>query len=423
MSNYEIRIEVSELKKALAVLGTRVPGKSSLPILGDILITYDRSRKVFSLTACDSDAWLTIEAVKSPDENGERKPWLWLDGDDRTNPFKAVCIGYAEMKEAFSALPSMPVHAFINPEKNTMKVDYMKGHFTMAVNISGQPEDYPPVPRVITKDVPAEDRNQGINPICSFTLPTAGLLPIVKAARCAVANDELRPVMNAECFDCYHDHLVIVSTDGHSLFRQQIDTGIGWLRYGEFPATDSAKLLVPSSVLSTILNAFAATEAITVTADSQRLLFEADGISLTSRSVEGNYPKYDKGIPKNNNHLLVVDRTEMMVALRRVRVFANENSELVEMRRDEDQLTLSSRDVDYNRAAAEHVSIINADTTLPDRFTIGGKISKLMGLLECIGTDSVRLYFSEPSKAFLLRNDDDKSSLTLLMMPMLVDKK
>ena len=84
-------------------------------------------------------------------------------------------------------------------------------------------------------------------------------------------------------------------------------------------------------------------------------------------------------------------------------------------------MLLAADDVDFGRAATETVAIINEDTTLPDNFKIGCKIADLLELLQCVGTDNVRISLTDPSKPILLFEDDDKSSLTLLIMPMLVN--
>ena len=51
MANYELRIETSEMKKALDVLSSVVNKKNSLPIMACACIRYDRSRKLFTMTA------------------------------------------------------------------------------------------------------------------------------------------------------------------------------------------------------------------------------------------------------------------------------------------------------------------------------------------------------------------------------------
>ena len=130
MAKYELRIETSELKKALDVLVTTINRKNALPILADVRIGYNRNTKLFSLLGSNTEQWMEIDAVKA--EGAE--PWMFLDADDKATPFSAVCINAAALKEAFSALPSCPVVVKIDMEKHQMRVDYNTGHFEMPVD-------------------------------------------------------------------------------------------------------------------------------------------------------------------------------------------------------------------------------------------------------------------------------------------------
>ena len=63
------------------------------------------------------------------------------------------------------------------------------------------------------------------------------------------------------------------------------------------------------------------------------------------------------------------------------------------------------------------------DAFLPQGFKIGMKISSTLDLLDLLDEDNIVFYFSDPSRAFLLRNESPKlQSKTLLQMPMLVNE-
>ena len=418
---YELRIETSEFKRALDVMSTVVNKKVALPILSNVLVSYQRERKTFRLTAGNSEQWIEIDALKPIDgDTGEYRPWLFLDGDDRNAPFEAVCINLAAMKEAFAVLPTMPVRAWIDLENSSMRVNYGKGEFTMPVNTEGTPDQYPPIPQVVEKD---GEQRDGIAPVIKFSIETMKMLPVVGSARCCAANDELRPVMNTVCLDCFHDHLIIVSSDGHALYRSTLDTGMGWLRYGEFPADQSAKLLLPSQALSPIVKALADKASLTLTADSQRIQIEStDGqVRLMTCAIEGKYPNYDSAIPKDNPHRLLLDRSELLTTLRRVRIFSEEASNMCILRRADEHLMIRTADTALGRNAEEQVKIINPDTTLPDGQEVGCKISTIEMLLGCISTDNVLMELGDPDRPILFREDLKVSPLTLLAMPMLVN--
>lgn len=421
MANYELRIETAEMKKCLDMLSTVINRKNSLPILADACIRFDRQRKLFTMTGSNTEQWLTIECWH-PDEkaqNGER-PWMFLDRDAKEQPLAAFCISVESFREAFATLPAQPANCYLKLDETgagSIRVNYGKGEFTMPVDSA---TDYPSIPAVVEKD---GQPHEGISPVVKFSMETAQLLPVILAARVCSASGELRPVMNTVCVDAFHDHCVIVASDGHSLYRRNLDTGMGWLRYGEFPADQSAKLLIPTQSMSPLAKAFTAADTLTLTADTQRIRFESgDGtVSLTTVTIDGHYPNYESIIPKDNQHRLLLDRQELQATLRRISLFSNESSNMCILSRRDEHVSLNASDVDFGRQADEQVVIINTDTSLPDRFQIGFKISTMLQLLGCTTGDNIVLEIGDPSRAILLKEESQLSGLTLLIMPMLVN--
>ena len=65
--------------------------------------------------------------------------------------------------------------------------------------------------------------------------------------------------------------------------------------------------------------------------------------------------------------------------------------------------------------------IQQTDVFLPAGFVIGMKISHTLELIDLLDEDSICFYFSEPSRAFLLKNESPKmQNKTLLQMPMTI---
>lgn len=428
MSKILVRIETSEMKKALAMAGTVINSKNSLPILGDIVLRYNKEQNLFTLLSGNSEQFLSIDCATT-DKDGNRQPWMIMIDPDRRDPFTQVAISHSTLREAIATLPAMPVTATIDTEKNLLKVNYQKGEFSLPVESA---DEYPALPAVA---VPAENAAEGsvsdgsvagaaasgATPLVRLTMQGDELVQHIIRASICVASDELRPQMGCVCADLFHDKAVFVSSDGHSLYRRHIEPGVGYLDYGKFAADQSATVLIVPQVLTPLKNAFAGAKSVTMTADTQRIEFATDGIRLVSRTIDSRYPNYNSVIPQNNPHLLVIGRAELSSALRRVQVFANESSNMVVFYRDGSQLHLSASDYDFSRQADEQVAIVNdGDTTFPENLRFGCKISTMLTLLSAITTDDVRLRLADPSRAFLLSPDDDKAGLLLLQMPMLV---
>ena len=396
------------------MLSPVVNSKMALPILADVILKYEAERGVFTMTASDDETWITLDCA---DKDG--KPWMSLVEDDQKDKFREVAIPFAPLKEAVSLLPSSQLLQVWFTD-NVMKVNYGIGEFEMGWESA---ETFPQPLPVATKETAGA--------LCRFTLDAAQLLPPMAAAIESSADDELRMVMNGVCLDVYNDKVIVVGTNGHELFKDVIETGIGsgWLEYATFPAFDqstqqpgSAKLLITKKARKAL--ASAVTDGpITVTADTQRCEFSVKGVRIVARLIEGNYPNYESVIPKDSQYRVTVSRDSLRLALRRVQLSANESTNMVELRRDADAFMVRAANIDNGRSGQERVDIHDTDAFLPEGFSIGLKISTAVSILDRIQTESVVLILSDPTRPMLYRPDDAHSSRLILQMPMMVSEE
>lgn len=413
-----IVVDAQELLKVLGAVGTIVPSKASLPILGDVLMSYNRDRNIFTLMASDGEAWISMEC-----RNADGTPSVRLLDEDIKVPMPTVCMPYRDLKEAISVLPKgVPVKITFSEhnDKRKMDVEYGDhGHFSLPYDAA---DEFPQPLPVASASPEAPAGNAAGTAVCRFTVDAAQLLSPMKLARVSVANDDLRPQMQCVCLDVYHDKIIVVSSDGHSLYKETVNLGLGtkWLDYGEFPADGSARLLAHKSKLQALDNAFRGLNQITVTADTSMLQFSADGVCLVFRQVDQKYPNYDSVIPKNPPHRLVCDRRDLVSALRRVSLFGDDSSNLVRLSVVDGALMLQAEDYDFAKSASETVAL--SECQCQDGFAIGCKCAMFIALLGCIQTDSVVLLFTDPTRAFLMREADEaNSSRMCLQMPMLLN--
>lgn len=398
----KMMIDASQWKKALAILSPIATTKMPLPILADVIMKYDAKREIFTLTCSDSETWTTIDCT---DKDGQ--PWIRMVEDDQTDKFKEAAILLAPLKEIVGQLPTAQLLE-VNFNGTVMKVNYGIGEFEMAC----EPADTFPNPLPV-----ATKEKDGA--LCRFTMDAEKLLPLMSAAIESSADDELRLVMNGVCLDVYQDKVIVVATNGHELFKDIIDTGVGsgWLQYGTFPAAGSAKLLITKKARRALASAVTS-GPLTVTADRQRVEFSAEGVTIVARMIEGNFPAYETVIPKDSQYRVTVCRDSLRMALRRLRMFADESVQLAEICRDGNEFIIRSANTAQGRSGLERISIIEGDTFLPDDFSIGFKISIAISILERIQSENVVLILSAPNKPVLYKQDDAHSSRLLLQMPM-----
>lgn len=386
----QISVESKDLARAIGMVSRVINRRSILPILGDVLLT--KKDGAFYVTGSNGEAWATM---KMPEESVSVLSGTTVVGAQR------ICLPTETMKQMLGSLPDQRLFCDIDEETLMMTVNYNSGKFTVpVVNADEYPE-----PKVADKSV------------CAFALDGSWLIPRVKAAKVCVEGNNLRPVMSNIALDADHEGVCLVGTDGHTLYKDRLQVGVG----GGFLEGNPGVVLLHMSVFDVIQAGFASAESIRIETDGQMVTLRSDGFTLTYRGVEGKYPNYNSVIPKNQPHHVAVGVAAMTAAMRRVAIFASESSNMIILGWDGKDIVLSADDIDYGRNAYETVAHSGDDTDLPGGFRIGLKAACLLALLGCVKTDTVIMEFSDNARAITIREEDANSNLILLQMPMLMD--
>ena len=416
----EITIDVAGFRQVLGQLKGAISTKTPLPILQNVLLTFDRQANVFRLTGSNSELWLTCDcAITKTDSDGntETTDCVHMLKEDPKQPFTPVCLPYSSLRDVFSLLPASRRCTVVLKEKGdarTCTIDYQDGQLDMPFYPA---DEFPVAPEIVTPENPRE----GTNPLCRFQIGAQDLLGPAIQSRACVDAAELRPVMGAVCLDCSIDKVVVAASDGHNLYKQVIECP-GYLKHVGFSADSSAKLLVPKSVMASLIAAFGGNGTLTVTADSRRLMMQMGGATLNMAQIEGNYPNYNSVIPADNPYKVQISRESLKMALRRVQLSSDGTTNLAIMRSDGTAFIVEASNVADGRQGSERVAVQETDAFLPQGFKIGMKLSNVIDMLDMLDEDSVCLYFSDASHPILLRNESQKlQGKTLLVMPMLIN--
>lgn len=444
----EITIDVAGFKKVLDMMKGTILNKVAMPILTKVKLDYDKDKDEFTLTGSNGDSTLVVVcADRRSDDDGqtELEPCVHMLNLDQKEGWVPICISYQQLRDIFALLPAARRCVVKISDKGgaqNMTIDYQDGQMVLPYEPA---DEYPQLVEVITIDDPkyreqraaldkakAENDEKAIarimaemtcTPVCRFTTDGKQLLDALREARACTAPDELRPVMEAVCIDAFTDHMVIVATDGRMLYKNVFDTGMGWLDYQTFAAGQSAALMLPKQAMGTVVAAFSQADRITVTADTQRIRLQAAGVELTARAIDGRYPNYDSVIPKDNPYCAAIDRQTLRMALRRIQLSAESSQNMAVLKADGASFIVEAADITYGRNGSERVPMQQNDAFLPDGFKIGVKLSVTLDLLDLLDEPNICLFFSDPSRAFLLRNESPKAQAkTLLQMPMLVNE-
>jgi len=205
-----------------------------------------------------------------------------------------------------------------------------------------------------------------------------------------------------------------VATDGHRLLRyQRTDVGTG--------ERAVASAIVPRKawqLLGKLLPA-EAEAVVDVTFGPLQGAFTWSGFTLTTRLIDERYPDYVNVIPVSNPNVLLINRAELLSAVRRISFFANRTTHQVRLKLEKAQLVLAAEDFDRSNEASE---------SLPCQYDgeamqIGFNAKFLLELLGNLDPDEVSLAFSTPNRAGLLTpvSGEAHEDVLMLVMPVMLN--
>ena len=369
-------ISSSALLSFLSTASKVISSKNTLPILDYFLFEV----KDGSLKVTASDLETTITSTIIP-ESVESEGVI-------AAPVKLLIDSLKEFSE-------QPLTFEADEEKWEIKISWKTGSLSIP---GASAVSYPAVPQLN-----AEKKE--------LRLDVDTLVNGINKTIFATADDELRPVMNGIFIDLTPSQYIFVATDAHKLVKYTVDTEGG-------PKASFILPKKPANLLRTIL--LKEDDAVKVAFDSKNVKFTLKNSTLMCRLIEGNYPNYNGVIPANNPNRLIVDRVELLNAIKRVAVCSNQATNLIKFDIGDNRINLTAQDLDFSYSANESLSCSYEGTPV----TIGFKSTFLVEILSNLETPSVVIELADSTRSGVFKPiyDDVQASDTLMiLMPMLIN--
>jgi DNA polymerase-3 subunit beta len=168
-------------------------------------------------------------------------------------------------------------------------------------------------------------------------------------------------------------------------------------------------VLIPSRALTELTRVLASAEEVTLLLGEHDASFSVGDVTLTTRLIEGEFPNYRGLIPTAQPNRLLVGRSALIDAVRRVRLMAREATP-VRLTLGSDSLELLALTQDVGQAS-ESVDAKYEGAEL----TVAFNPEYLLDGLEVTPGDEVSLETVDALKPALLRSNESQDFLYLLM--------
>ncbi|HLH22676.1 MAG TPA: DNA polymerase III subunit beta [Chloroflexota bacterium] len=377
----------SNLLEGLNVVGRVVPSKSTLPVLGNVLLATDRGQ--LKLAATNLDMAISY--------------WVGAHVDDEG----AVTLPARLLADFVSSLPDDRIDMALTTRGHTMHLTC--GRF--AANIKGiDAEDFPRIP--------------GVADAVPYALPAAMLRECIQSVVFAAAPDDSRPVLSGVLFTLKDGQLTLAAADGFRLAVRSAELTDVPVEGGQ-PSTP-LQMIVPAKTLTEVARVLTDGEEqveIAATPTKNQVMFrQAARAEIVSRLIEGQFPDYHKILPRQHNTRAVVNTSEFLRATRAASVFARDNSMIVrldvvpgpeELVPGRLNVTATSSEVGDNAGEVD-ASVEGSEAQI----AFNGRY--LRDALEAIGTAQAALEITGPSSPGVIRPVGDQNGYLHVIMPMQV---
>ncbi len=363
-------ISQDTLLDALQKIAGVVPARSTTPILENILFELDD--KILKITGTDLEVSVTTEiAVNDVEKAG------------------AVALPSRVITEMIRSLPNIPIE-FELDDSNRIKITTDQGFYQVA-GISK--DNFPEIPQLNDEKV-IEIDNAMLNRMFSKTL-------------FAVSSDELRPALMGVFVQILSDEFRMVATDGHRLSK---------IVYKDFNSNDtSVKMIVPPKAVQLALKNLSDEGKTKLVVEESGLSFQFNRTTLYTRLVEGEYPDYERVIPRDNNKKLIVDKGLLSASVKRVSLFSSALTHQIRFSLEPGRLTIFSEDIDIGGEARESLSVDYHEEPME----IGYNAQYILDILRQVDSDECSFLLKSPVRAALISPAEllENESFQMLIMP------
>jgi DNA polymerase-3 subunit beta len=216
----------------------------------------------------------------------------------------------------------------------------------------------------------------------------------------AASRDESRPVLTGILVRFEGENLIMAATDSYRLAVKETSMS------GPGPELDA---IVPARALVELTRIAPGAPELQLGVQENQVLFASDGVLLTTRRIEGQFPNYRQLLPETFENEVTLPRDELLDVVRRVSVMAQRNAPL-RLRFAEGELTVSAQTQDVGEATETMPVSFSGDA-----LEIGFNPEFLRDGIESVEGDEVRLKLISPLRPAVLQGTGDDFSY--LIMP------
>ena len=370
----KISIEKNNIFKSLSHVQSIVEKKNTIPVLSNILI--EAKDNILILSATDMDISITETLSCNVIDPG------------------SVTVSAHTLYDIIRKIPEGNDIEFISNDGKRFSIRSGNSKFSLTCLPK---EDFPIIEiEKLTSEL---------------TIDAQIFLNLIEKTKFAISNEETRYFLNGIYFHKRTqdnlNFLCLVATDGHRLAKIDLEYKEG---LGDIPG-----VIIPKKTINELCKLLVDVNGeIKINLDPNKVIFYINKTILISKLIDGNFPDYQRVIPKNNNEILQVQKNVIFRAVDRVSTITNERSPAIKFKLLSNLMNMTSIDSESGSATEDIVTEYNGQ-----EIEIGFNSKYIYEMINQLDDEKILLKFND-SASPVIATESSNPNLLYVLMPMKV---
>ncbi len=259
--------------------------------------------------------------------------------------------------------------------------------------------------RFVLSSLPAVDfpNLKTISSTIEIQLSQKKLKRLLETTAFSMAQQDVRYFLNGILLEVSGNRLRSIATDGHRLSLSD--------EILEKEFTDLTQVIVPRKGVMELIRLLEDTDQlVTLALSNAHIRLHMDHMIFTSKLIDGQFPDYEKVIPKSSQQVFIGERESLKHALSRVAILSNEKYKGVRLQLSDGNLILTANNPEQEEAE-ERLEIDYRGET----FEVGFNVNYLLDILQILTVPYVKISFANINSSAVIRGVDDDQAVYVVM--------
>jgi DNA polymerase-3 subunit beta len=367
----EFTVQKADLLREMSRIQGIVERRNTIPILANVLLRSGGAQ--LDLRATDLEVGLRTSCPAEVRTPG------------------AITLSAKKLFEITRALPDAPI-LFQEQANHWVALSCAESRFRM---VGLPPEDFPTLVEASFEE--------------GVRLPAAAVRGMIERVIFATTSDDARYSLNGALLLLRKGFVALVASDAHRLAYVSRELGIN-------PRGAEIRVVVPRKALNEVarLCSEMADQEVSFGQVDGHLFFRVGHCTVDGRMLEGNFPNFEKVIPKDNDKEIELAVGTFGDAMRRVSLLSDERTRPVKISLSPSKMEISS----HTPEAGEASESLGIDYEGPE-LSVGFNARYLIDFVGAVGGERIVLSLKDEANQALLRpRDAEGQDYRYVVMPM-----